>query len=66
MNLNKGTKVAMRGETTFKGKVVSDCPYTCTLDGCRGKRVSVRWEDGKLTKLCSKSLLPFEDGVRLV
>ncbi len=66
MNLNKGTKVAMRGETAFKGKVVSPHPYMCNLESCRGERVSVRWEDGKLTKLCSEGLESFEDGVRLV
>lgn len=65
MNLDKGTKVASSGQITFTGKVVSECAYDCTVEGCRGKRVSVRWEDGKLTKPCSVGLIPFGEGVRI-
>lgn len=28
----------------------------CTMEGCRGTRVGVRWPDGKLTWPCSKGL----------
>lgn len=31
--------------------------YRCSQDGCTGKRVVVRWEDGKITRPCSKGML---------
>lgn len=29
----------------------------CSMHGCNGKRVHVKWPDGKLTKPCSKGLI---------
>lgn len=29
---------------------------SCTLEGCRGNRIGVRWPDGKLTWPCSKGM----------
>ena len=28
----------------------------CSLEGCTGVRVSVRWPDGKLTRPCTKGM----------
>jgi hypothetical protein len=28
----------------------------CNLEGCRGERIGVRWEDGKITYPCSKGM----------
>lgn len=34
----------------------------CTLEGCPGFRISVRWPDGKLTRPCSRGLKVRKDG----
>lgn len=34
----------------------------CSLEGCTGERIGVRWNDGKLTFPCSKSLQWDEKG----
>lgn len=31
--------------------------FPCSMHGCTGKRVTVRWADGKTTYPCSKGLL---------
>lgn len=30
----------------------------CSLEGCNGVRVGVRWEDGKISWPCSKGIVP--------
>jgi hypothetical protein len=55
-----GTTVHNRG-TTKTGQIVG-FPYTCNLEGCLGARVSVRWDDGALTRLCTKALRRNDDG----
>jgi hypothetical protein len=52
-------------------KVVSSCGrYTgrttgsvhhCQLEGCRGVRVTVKWNTGKVTHPCSKGMVRDED-----
>lgn len=34
----------------------------CQLEGCRGTRVWVRWEDGRLSKPCDRGLTRESDG----
>lgn len=34
----------------------------CTMEGCSGARVSVRWPDGSLTRPCSRGLIVRRDG----
>lgn len=29
---------------------------SCWTDGCRGRRFAVKWDDKKLTRVCSKSV----------
>ena len=44
----------------MEGKIVGY--RSCTLEGCRGTRIGVRWPDGKLTWPCSKGCGTTEDG----
>lgn len=37
----------------------------CQLAGCNGRRLAVRWSDGKLTWPCTKGLLPFKKGLKI-
>ena len=30
--------------------------YACQMDGCTGRRMGVRWPDGKITYPCSKGM----------
>lgn len=41
---------------TERGRVVGK--RRCTLEGCGGWRVGVRWEDGRLTWPCLKGMEP--------
>lgn len=45
-----------------QGVVATGRPRVCTLEGCRGVRFAVRWQDGSLTYPCSKGLVQREDG----
>ena len=60
----KGTPVYSR-DTKLRGKSTGAF-RRCTLEGCGGERVYVRWPDGRLTCPCSKGLGPFRDGLRLL
>ena len=56
----KGSFIYNR-DGTDKGTVTGT--YTpCQMEGCRGRRVWVRWPDGKLTKPCSRGL-EFDKGL---
>lgn len=56
MNIwNKGWTVLNRDET--KIGLTTGTTKRCTLEGCRGLRVAVRWPDGKLTWPCSRGLI---------
>ncbi len=43
--------------TGTKAGVVVGGGDPCQLEGCNGVRLSVRWQDGKLTRPCTKGLL---------
>jgi hypothetical protein len=34
----------------------------CGLDGCRGRRIGVRWPDGKITYPCTAGLISHSSG----
>lgn len=54
----KGEKVLSRitkGEEEKTG-VMTGGIRMCRLEGCGGKTLAVRWEDGKLTYICGESL----------
>ncbi len=35
--------------------------YRCQQEGCTGRRIPVRWPDGKVTRPCSKALKVLDD-----
>ena len=55
-----GDPFLMRDGTT-EGRVVGY--RDCTLEGCRGTRIGVRWPDGKLTWPCSKGCTTTHGGI---
>jgi hypothetical protein len=55
----KGTTIYSR-DKKLKGVVVGH--RLCTLEGCWGMRLIVKWPDGKRTHPCSKGLAPVESG----
>lgn len=36
--------------------------YRCQMDGCTGKRLVVKWPDGKVTRPCTKGMFTRQDG----
>jgi hypothetical protein len=36
--------------------------YPCSMEGCRGRRIVIKWPDGKITRPCSKGMTVREDG----
>ncbi|MCY2924931.1 MAG: hypothetical protein NT031_05745, partial [Planctomycetota bacterium] len=53
----KGCRMVGRSTGTFRA---------CTLDGCTGLRVGVRWSNGRLTWPCTKGTQPYRGGYRIV
>ena len=37
--------------------------YACQQEGCRGRRISVRWPDGRITRPCTKGMIETQPGV---
>lgn len=64
----KGSEIYGRKGTKYEnvaGVVVGG--YTrCSLEGCRGSRVWVRWPGGHLTKPCTKGLEEVGRKVRIL
>lgn len=56
----KDERVWDRGHNIYG--VATGGTRACALEGCSGKRVCVRWPDGKHTWPCSKGLKQNEDG----
>jgi len=46
---------------TLKG-VAKASGYRCQMDGCSGRRLAVKWPDGKVTRPCTKGMLTRTDG----
>ena len=46
-------KIMLSRDGKEKGRIINENSYQCRLEGCRGWRMSVRWDDGKLTYPCS-------------
>lgn len=40
---------------------LSGATFPCRMDGCTGKRMTVKWPDGKRTYPCSKGLDHIDD-----
>ena len=45
----------LSGETT-------GATHHCRMEGCTGRRVTVKWPDGKITHPCSKGMDALPDG----
>ena len=56
--LKSGQDVKAR-ERDDTGKTTGSA-HSCQLEGCRGLRISVKWEDGKHTFPCSRGMA-FDD-----
>jgi len=39
---------------------------SCTLEGCRGLRIGVRWPDGRLTWPCSEGMVRRNGTLRIL
>lgn len=37
--------------------VATGATHRCRLEGCTGRRITVRWGDGRITHPCSKAML---------
>ena len=58
--MTKGDTIVERAPGTMQG-VFTGAAYKCRLEGCNGRRLAVKWEDGKHTHPCSRGLV-VEDG----
>lgn len=58
--MKKGIVVLSRDEKL--AGVTSGSTHYCRMEGCTGRRVTVKWPDGKVTHPCSKGLDSLPDG----
>ena len=52
--MKTGEKIINR--TGSESGVITGGKYPCRQDGCRGRRVGIRWRDGKITFPCTKGI----------
>lgn len=62
MNPKKGDKMIARGENEQTGEIRGQ-GRSCTMESCLGRKVSVRWTDGKLTYVCTEGLSSEKPGI---
>lgn len=60
-----GTKIYARGENEAHYGTTTGGKHRCTMEGCNGLRIAVRWDRRKHTFPCSKGLVPYKDGWRI-
>ena len=48
-------KTVYSSDTKFKG-LTTGSEFPCRMEGCRGMRIGVRWNDGTITFPCTKGL----------
>lgn len=58
--MDKGTQVYSHDATEVGAATGST--HHCRMEGCTGRRVTVKWPDGKVTHPCTKGLTTREDG----
>jgi hypothetical protein len=61
----KDIPVFARGEKTARGRTTGGS-RRCTLDGCPGYRIAIRWPSGKITYPCSKGMTRSRKGWRIL
>lgn len=59
--MKEPTKCYRRGGRGKPGALTGTTRH-CRLEGCTGRRLGVRWPDGKITWPCSKGLILRKDG----
>lgn len=67
--MEKGVRVGPRGGAKASRKlrgVTTGGERYCTLEGCPGRRIAVRWPDGHLTWPCTKGMNRLADGCYLI
>jgi hypothetical protein len=50
---------------SFDGSMVgtpTGSEHACSMDGCRGARISTRWPDGRISFPCSRGLVAGSNG----
>ena len=60
MDIKKGTKVISR--TGLHTGHATGAARRCQLDGCRGERIVVKWDDGRISYPCLKGMNTLPDG----
>ncbi len=53
--VHAGERVCARGKTTPTGTTTGSTHH-CQLESCRGVRIAVKWDNGKVTFPCSKGM----------
>ena len=56
-----GTKVYLKDKKTTGRTTGNTKP--CIIVGCTHDRVEIKWSNGKVTRLCARSLKPHKDGL---
>jgi hypothetical protein len=56
MSIKIGDKILSRDGKCIGNITSLGDSHRCTMDGCRGKRVSVKWRDGRTTFPCTSGL----------
>lgn len=62
--MTKGTKVYSRDGASVG--LTTGSTHRCQLEGCTGRRVTVKWPDGKITHPCTKGLETRADGAQQI
>lgn len=60
-NKDKSAKVFSRDGLTI-GIASNPLGYRCQMEGCGGRRLVVKWGDGKSTRPCTKGMFTRPDG----
>jgi hypothetical protein len=63
-DVTEGMKVLSRGEAMTGEATGHTRP--CTLHGCRGARLQVRWPDQRITYPCTKGMERVPDGWKIL
>jgi hypothetical protein len=61
MNMDMRNKAVFSSDGMKKGVVLGETLRSC-FEGCRGPRLSVKWEDGRVTFPCVAGMVELFDG----
>jgi hypothetical protein len=64
MNTRRYEPVLPKRVLSRNGKIIgvpTGASYPCSLEGCTGRRIVVRWPDGRITRPCTKGLASVDD-----